>query len=54
MHPEMYFELIHCMFSKCGVVYKAKMEKNRAHYHTLLFIWANTELLHLSCSVLEC
>jgi len=31
MHPEIYYEFIHCMFSKCGVVCKAKMEKNMVH-----------------------
>ena len=31
MHPEIYYEFIHCVFSKFGVVCKAKMEKNMAH-----------------------
>jgi hypothetical protein len=48
MHPEMYCEFIHCMFRKCGVLCEAKMEKNVGQDDSLLFMWTNTEVVHLS------
>ena len=39
MYPEIYYEFIHCMFSKCGVVCKAKMEKNMARIMIYIYIY---------------